>query len=60
VVNGLLASHTFDQQIPWVEAAKEARVKRLVPLEWVGPAPKGVIDIKEKVCLPYTRARHSY
>lgn len=36
-------------QIPWIEAAKEASVKRFVPSEWVGPAPKGVIDIKDKV-----------
>lgn len=36
-------------QIPWIEAAKEAGVKRFVPSEWVGPAPRGVIDIKNKV-----------
>jgi hypothetical protein len=36
-------------QIPWIEAAKEAGVKRFVPSEWVSPAPKGVIDIKDKV-----------
>ena len=36
-------------QIPWIEAAKEAGVKRFVPSEWVGPAPRGVIDIKDKV-----------
>lgn len=39
----------LDQQIPWIEAAKEAGVKRFVPSEWVGPAPRGVIDIKDKV-----------
>ncbi|RSM05191.1 hypothetical protein CEP52_006391 [Fusarium oligoseptatum] len=38
----------LDQQIPWIEAAKEAGVKRFVPSEWVGPAPRGVIDIKDK------------
>ncbi|KAK9365086.1 isoflavone reductase [Lipomyces kononenkoae] len=38
----------LDLQIPWIEAAKEAGVKRFVPSEWVGPAPKGVIDIKDK------------
>lgn len=36
-------------QIPWIEAAKEAGVKRFVPSEWVGPAPREVIDIKDKV-----------
>ncbi|GLA52535.1 hypothetical protein AnigIFM63604_009400 [Aspergillus niger] len=50
--------------IPWIEAAKEAGVKRSVPSEWVGPAPRGIIDIKDKkldipgviqrVGLPYT------
>lgn len=39
----------LDLQIPWLEAAKEAGVKRFVPSEWVGPAPAGVIDIKDKV-----------
>ena len=39
----------LEQQIPWIEAAKEAGVKRFVPSEWVGPAPRGVIDIKDKV-----------
>lgn len=39
----------LDQQIPWIEAAKIAGVKRFVPSEWVGPAPRGVIDIKDKV-----------
>ncbi|KAI8710718.1 NmrA domain-containing protein [Fusarium sp. LHS14.1] len=34
-----------------IEAAKEAGVKRFVPSEWVGPAPRGVIDIKDKVHL---------
>lgn len=38
----------LDQQIPWIEAAKEAGVQRFVPSEWVGPAPRGVIDIKDK------------
>ncbi|KZF21394.1 isoflavone reductase family protein [Xylona heveae TC161] len=38
----------LDLQVPWIEAAKEAGVKRFVPSEWVGPAPKGVIDIKDK------------
>ncbi|PYI09371.1 isoflavone reductase family protein [Aspergillus sclerotiicarbonarius CBS 121057] len=51
-------------QIPWIEAAKEAGVKRFVPSEWVGPAPRGVIDIKDeklailgtiqRIGLPYT------
>jgi hypothetical protein len=36
-------------QIPWIKAAKIANVKRFVPSEWVGPAPRGVIDIKDKV-----------
>ncbi|KAJ5470034.1 isoflavone reductase family protein, partial [Penicillium desertorum] len=35
-------------QIPWIKAAKIANVKRFVPSEWVGPAPRGVIDIKDK------------
>lgn len=39
----------IDQQLIWIEAAKEAGVKRFVPSEWVGPAPRGVIDIKDKV-----------
>lgn len=41
----------LDQQIPWIEAAKEAAVQRFVPSEWVGPAPRGVIGIKDKACL---------
>ncbi|OQE24848.1 hypothetical protein PENFLA_c009G02385 [Penicillium flavigenum] len=36
-------------QIPCIKAAKLANVKRFFPSEWVGPAPKGVIDIKDKV-----------
>jgi hypothetical protein len=36
-------------QLPWIEAAKKANVKRFVPSEWVGPAPRGIIDIKDKV-----------
>jgi hypothetical protein len=32
-----------------IKAAKIANVKRFVPSEWVGPAPRGVIDIKDKV-----------
>ncbi|KAL5048590.1 hypothetical protein BDW71DRAFT_205287 [Aspergillus fruticulosus] len=35
-------------QIRWIEAAKEAGMKRFVPSERVGPAPRGVIDIKDK------------
>ena len=48
-------------QIPFIEAAKAAGVKRFVPSEWVGPAPKGVIDIKDKVgCEPCWRTlQHS-
>ncbi|KAE8378155.1 isoflavone reductase family protein [Aspergillus bertholletiae] len=38
----------LEQQIPWIEAAKAANVKRFVPSEWVGPAPQGIIDIKDK------------
>ncbi|KAE8374979.1 isoflavone reductase family protein [Aspergillus bertholletiae] len=38
----------LDLQIPWIEAAKEAGVGRFIPSEWVGPAPAGVIDIKDK------------
>lgn len=41
----------LDLQIPWIEAAKEAGVERFVPSEWVGPAPAGVIDIKDRVKL---------
>lgn len=41
----------LDLQIPWIEAAKEAGVERFVPSEWVGPAPPGVIDIKDKVVM---------
>ncbi|KAI2895243.1 hypothetical protein CBS63078_4258 [Aspergillus niger] len=54
----------LESQNPWIEAAKEAGVKRFVPSEWVGPAPRGIIDIKDKkldilgviqrVGLPYT------
>lgn len=39
----------LEDQIPWILAAKEAGVKRFVPSEWVGPAPRGVVDIKDKV-----------
>lgn len=48
-------------QIPFIEAAKTAGVKRFVPSEWVGPAPRGVIDIKDKVgCDPFWRTlQHS-
>lgn len=38
----------LEQQMLWIEAAKEAGVQRFVPSEWVGPAPRGVIDIKDK------------
>ncbi|RDK42362.1 NAD(P)-binding protein [Aspergillus phoenicis ATCC 13157] len=58
------ANKPSNQKIPWIEAAKEAGVKRSVPSEWVGPAPRGIIDIKDKkldipgviqrVGLPYT------
>lgn len=40
----------LESQIPWIQAAKMAGVKRFVPSEWVSPAPRGVIDIKDKVC----------
>ncbi|KAF4832086.1 Isoflavone reductase-like protein TP7 [Colletotrichum tropicale] len=36
------------QQLPWIDAAKSAGVKRFVPSEWVGPAPGGVINIKDR------------
>lgn len=39
----------LDLQLPWIEAAKEAGAKRFVPSEWVGPVPRGVINIKDKV-----------
>ncbi|KAK4462915.1 isoflavone reductase family protein [Cladorrhinum samala] len=39
--------HLADQLL-WIEAAKLAGVKRFVPSEWVGPAPRGVVDIKDK------------
>jgi len=42
----------LEDQLVWIEAAKQAGVKRFVPSEWVGPAPLGVIDIKDKVCNP--------
>ncbi|EQB51119.1 isoflavone reductase [Colletotrichum gloeosporioides Cg-14] len=38
----------LNQQLPWIDAAKTAGVKRFVPSEWVGPAPRGVIDIKDQ------------
>ncbi|OGM50760.1 hypothetical protein ABOM_000727 [Aspergillus bombycis] len=54
----------LDLQLPWIEAAKEAGVKRFVPSEWVGPCPKGVHWIKDhkleilgaiqRARLPYT------
>jgi hypothetical protein len=40
----------LEQQILWIEASRRAGVKRFVPSEWVGPAPRGVVDIKDKVC----------
>ncbi|KAL2669973.1 hypothetical protein Neosp_014851 [[Neocosmospora] mangrovei] len=52
VVISCITWEHLDQQIPWIEAAKEAGVKRFVPSEWVGPAPRGVIDIKDKVFVP--------
>lgn len=51
-INVLISCITWEHlshQIPWIEAAKEAGVARFVPSEWVGPAPLGVIDIKDKV-----------
>ncbi|KAE8416008.1 isoflavone reductase family protein [Aspergillus pseudocaelatus] len=39
----------LDLQLPWIEAAKEAGVKRFVPSEWVGPCPRGVHWIKDHV-----------
>ncbi|KAE8365964.1 isoflavone reductase family protein [Aspergillus caelatus] len=54
----------LDLQLPWIEAAKEAGVKRFVPSEWVGPCPRGVHWIKDhkleilgaiqRARLPYT------
>ncbi|KAE8347225.1 hypothetical protein BDV24DRAFT_146772 [Aspergillus arachidicola] len=54
----------LDLQLPWIEAAKDAGVKRFVPSEWVGPCPKGVHWIKDhkleilgaiqRARLPYT------
>lgn len=44
-----IAWEHLDSQIPWIHAAKEAGVKRFVPSEWVSPAPRGIIDIKDKV-----------
>ena len=41
----------LDLQLPWIEAAKEAGVKRFVPSEWVGSCPKGVHWIKDHVCI---------
>ncbi|RDH35949.1 hypothetical protein BDQ94DRAFT_168266 [Aspergillus welwitschiae] len=38
----------LESQVPWIEAAKEAGAKRLVPSDWVGPAPRGIIDIKDE------------
>lgn len=38
-------------QTLWIEAAKEAGVKRFVSSEWVDPAPKGAIDVKDKVVM---------
>ncbi|KAL2835425.1 isoflavone reductase family protein [Aspergillus pseudoustus] len=35
-------------QLLWIEAAKQAGVKRFVPSEWAGPAPRGILDIKDK------------
>ncbi|KAL2890665.1 isoflavone reductase family protein [Ceratocystis lukuohia] len=50
-VDALISCITWEHlhhQLPWIEAAKEAGIKRFVPSEWVGPATKGVIDIKDK------------
>ncbi|GKZ36806.1 hypothetical protein AbraIFM66950_008038 [Aspergillus brasiliensis] len=64
VLISCIAWEHLESQIPWIEAAEEAEVKRFVPSEWVGPAPRGIIDIKDKkldilgviqrVGLPYT------
>ncbi|GLA18389.1 hypothetical protein AnigIFM62618_006032 [Aspergillus niger] len=35
-------------EVPLLSAAKEAGVKRFVPSEWVGPAPRGIIDLKDQ------------
>lgn len=50
VLISCIAWEHLEHQLPWVEAARRAGVKRFVPSEWVGPAPKGVIDIKDRVC----------
>ena len=42
----------LDLQIPWIEAAKLAGVKRFVPSEWVSPIPRGICDVKDTVGLP--------
>lgn len=50
-INVIISCITWEHlhlQIPWIEAAKEAGVKRFVPSEWVEPAPREVIDIKDK------------
>ncbi|KAK3901748.1 NmrA-like domain-containing protein, partial [Staphylotrichum tortipilum] len=38
----------LEEQLPWIKASKTAGIKRFVPSEWVDPAPRGVIDIKDK------------
>ncbi|KAE8136424.1 isoflavone reductase family protein [Aspergillus pseudotamarii] len=66
-INVLISCITWehlDLQLPWIEAAKEAGVKRFVPSEWVGPCPRGVHWIKDhkleilgaiqRARLPYT------
>ncbi|KAL2815113.1 isoflavone reductase family protein [Aspergillus granulosus] len=50
-------------QLPWIVAAKVAGIKCFIPSEWVGPAPRGVIDIKDKkleVLAAIQRARLPY
>lgn len=41
VLISCIAWEHLDQQISWIEAAKEAGVKRFVPAEWVGHFAKG-------------------
>ncbi|KAJ4201640.1 hypothetical protein NW767_006727 [Fusarium falciforme] len=57
VVISCITWEHLDQQIPWIDAAKEAGVKRFVPSEWVGPAPRGKLEILgviQRARLPYT------
>lgn len=47
VISSLVAS-ALPQQIPLVDAAVKAGVKRFVPCNWATPAPRGILTLRDQ------------